>query len=182
MFDFLSYGFGSVLGGLLTALAISGGLLVYSTQYTKRGAINPIALVICGLLFCVLFYQTTLMYGAFGSKSVVMDFISALHLQFGGEINGAELREQMTALIRENPLISFFVDYGDLEDFDWSQPIKSLRSIVAREYNWYIFRRIVWSIVFTAIAFGGIMLTSNSKRGRKHRSRSRVDDDVFDID
>ena len=176
MFDFLSYGFASVLGGVLTALGISGGLLIYSTQYTKRGAINPIALIICGMLFCILFYQSTLMYGAFSSKNLAMDFISALHLQFGGEINGAELREQMTTLIRENPLISFFIDYGDLEDFDWSQPIKSLRGVVAREYNWFIFRRVVWSIVFTGIAFGCILLTSNQKRSRRRNSSYDLDD------
>lgn len=181
MFDFLSCGFGSVLGGLLTSLLISGGLLVYSTQYTKRGAIEPLAIVLCGILFCLLFFQTTLMYGAFSSKGIAMDFISALHLQFGGEINGTELREQMTTLIRENPLISFFIDYGDLEDFDWSQPIKSLRSVVAREYNWYIFRRVVWSFVFTAIAFGGILLTKDN-RGRKRKRRSRVSDDISNFD
>ena len=158
---------------------MAGGLLAYSSQYTKRGSVNPVALILCGLLFCVLFYQTTLMYGAIGSKGVALDFISALHLQFGGEIDGAELREKMTALIQENPLISFFIDYGDLEDLDWSQPIKSLRNVVAREYNWYIFRRVVWSIVFTAIAFVGILLTSNQK---KSRMRRRYYDDDFSFD
>lgn len=177
MFEFLSYGIGSVLGGLFTALIISGVLLAYSTSYTKRGAIDPIALIICGVLFCLLFYQTTMMYSAFDSKGVAMDFISALHLQFGNQINGDELREKMITLIQENPLISFFIDYGDLEDFDWSQPIKSLKSVVAREYNWYIFRRIIWSVVFSGLALVGILLTSNRKRSRRRRRYN--DEDFF---
>ena len=176
VFDIFSSGFSSLLGGLLTALIIAGALLLYSTQYSKRGAMNPIALVICVLLFCLLFYQTTLMYGAIGSKGVAMKFISALHLQIGDNINGVELRDRMTILIRENPMISFFIDYGDLEDFDWSQPIKSLRSVVAREYNWYIFRRVVWSVVFTVIALIGVMLTSNQKKSKR---RIRYDEDDF---
>ena len=179
MFDFLSCSFGSVLGGLLTAILVAGGLLVFSTQFTKRGSIEPIALILCGILFCVLFYQITLMYAAIGNKGVAMDFISALHLQFGSEINGSELRDTMTTLIRENPLIAFFIDYGDLENFDWSQPIKSLRDIVAREYNWYIFRRIVWTLVFTAITFVIIFLTSVG--GGKKRKRKITFDDEFDF-
>lgn len=174
--DIFSSSFGSLLGGFLTALVIAGALLVYSAQYAKRGSISPAALIICGVLFCILFYQTTLMYGAIGSKSVALKFISALHLQFGDNINGAELQERMTVLIRENPLISFFIDYGDLEDFDWSEPIKSLRSVVAREYNWYIFRRVVWSVVYTAIAFIGILLTSNQKKSRRHKYNFDYDD------
>lgn len=178
MFDFLSCGFTSVLGGLLTSLLIAGCLLAYSTQFTRRGAIAPLSLVICFALFCALFFQTTLLYSAIGSKSVAMDFISACHLQFGNEINGAELKEQMMTLIRENPLISFFIDYADLEDFDWSQPIKSLRKVVAREYNWYMFRRIVWAVTFTAIALAGVLLTTNQNKSR--RSSYHNDDFSFD--
>ena len=174
MFEFLSCGFWSVLGGLLTSLVIAGGLLIYSTQYTKKGSIEPLPLVLCLLLFCLLFYQTTLMYGAIGSKSIALDFISACHLQFGDEIDGEELKSQMTTLIKENPLVSFFIDYGDLEDFDWSQPIKSLRKVVSREYNWYIFRRVVWTALFTGIAFVGIMLSANrNNNNRSHRNRRR---------
>ena len=183
VFDFVSSGFWSVLGGLLTSLVIAGTLLMYSTQYTKRGSIEPLPLVLCLLLFCLLFYQTTLMYGAIGSKSIALDFISACHLQFGEEIDGAELKNQMTTLIKENPLVSFFIDYGDLEDFDWSQPIKSLRKVVSREYNWYIFRRVVWTVVFTGIAFVGILLTSNGSGGSKKRTRRSYDfDDDFNLD
>ena len=178
MFDFLSSGFCSVLGGLLTSLVIAGTLLMYSTQYTKRGSIEPLPLVLSILLFCLLFYQTTLLYGAIGSKSIALDFISACHLQFGDEIDGAELKSQMTTLIKENPLVSFFIDYGDLEGFDWSQPIKSLRKVVSREYNWYIFRRTMWSVTFIGIAFAGIMLSM----GRSHRSRKRKRSYSFDDD
>ena len=182
MFDFLSCGFGSVLGGLLTAILVAGGLLAFSTQFTKRGSVEPIALILCGILFCVLFYQMTLMYAAFGSKGIAMDFISALHLQFGHEINGVELRDTMTTLIRENPLIAFFIDYADLEDVDWTQPIKSLRDIVAREYNWYIFRRIVWSLVFTAIAFGIIFLTTGGGGKKKRKRKVSFDEEIDFLD
>ena len=182
MLDFLSCGFWSILGGLLTSLVIAGVLLMYSTQYTKRGSIEPLPLVLCLLLFCLLFYQTTLMYGAIGSKSIAEDFISACHMQFGDKIDGEELKSQMTTLIRENPLVSFFLDYGDLEDFNWSQPIKSLRKVVSREYNWYIFRRIVWSVVFVGIAFVGIMLASSGSHRSRKRRRSYSFDDNFDLD
>lgn len=181
--DFLSCGFWSVLGGLLTSLAITGGILAFTYQNSKRGSIELIQLILCGVLFSLLFFQTTLMYGALESKGFVMDLISACHLQFGNEIDGQELKQEMVKQIRENPLVSFFIDYADLEDFDWTQPIKSLRKVVGREYNWYIFRRIIWSVVFSGIAFVGIMLTTGgSHRSRKRRRRSYVFDDDLNFD
>ncbi|MDE5849994.1 MAG: hypothetical protein K2H38_07620 [Muribaculaceae bacterium] len=182
MFDFIYCGFWSVLGGLLVSLVIAGGLLAYSTQYTKRGRVEPLPLVFCGILFCLLFFQMTLMFGAFKSKSFAMDFITACNFQFGDAIDGRELKSQMSILIRENPLVSFFIDYSDLEDFDWSRPIQSLRSVIGREYNWYIFRRIVWSVVFLAIAFVGVMMTSGGSRRSRRRRRSYSFDDDFDFD
>ena len=176
MFDFLSCGFSSVLGGLFTSLVLSGGILLISFRASKRGTIEPVSLILCCILFFLLFYQTTLLYAAIGSKSLAMDLISALHLQFGHEINGEELQDQMTSLIRENPLISFFLSYGDLEQFDWSHPITSLRDLVAREYNWFIFRRIIWSLIFTTITFVIVYLLNgkgkNNKRNRARRTRS----------
>lgn len=181
-FEILSDGFCSVLGGLFTALIIAGGLLYMFTVNSRKG-LNPIALICCAILFCLLFYQTTLMYAAIGSKHVAMDFITACHLQFGENIDGAELKEQMVILIRENPLISFFIDYTDLEDFDWSQPIKSLRSVVAREYNWFIFRRVIWSVVFTTLSALIVALTSHSgKKRRRLRRPYSSDNDIFNFD
>lgn len=183
MFDFLSCGFGSVLGGLLTAIFVAGGLLVISIRNAKHNSIEPLPLVLCGVLFCLVFYQTTMIYAAIGSKGIVLDMITACHLQFGGEINGVELREQVNRLIEENPLISFFIDVTDLEDFDWSQPIKSLRSVVSREYNWYIVRRIIWSLVFIFIAIIGIMFCQNLKPQKRRHKRSFDDDrDFFQFD
>ena len=172
IFDFLSCGFSSVLEGLCTALALSGGTLLISFRSSRRGTVEPISLILCCILFFILFYQTTLLYTAIGSKSIAMDFISALHLQFGQEINGAELQERMITLIRENPLISFFVSYGDLENFDWSHPITSLRDVVAREYNWFIFRRIMWSLIFTSITFIAVYFFNGKGKRNKRRSRT----------
>ena len=153
MFDFLSCGFSSVLGGLFSSLVISGAILLISFRSSKRGAVEPISLLLCATLFILLFYQTTLLYAAIGSKSLALDLIRALQLQFGQEINGDELQENMMTLIRENPLISLFISYGGLEQYDWSNPITSLKDLIAREYNWFICRRAIWSIVFMPIAF-----------------------------
>lgn len=173
IFDFLSCGFSCVLGGLITALVLSGGILLISFRSSKHGTVEPVSLILCCILFFLLFYQTTLLYAAIGSKSMAMDFISTLHLQFGQGINGAELQERMTSLIRENPLISFFISYGDLEQFDWSHTITSLKDLVAREYNWFIFRRIIWSLIFTTITFVIVFLLNNGKKDKRKTRASR---------
>lgn len=169
VFDFLSCSFGSVFGGFITSIIISCGLVLFSAKNTKKGSLEPFP-VICGfVLFCLLFFQTTLMYAAIGSKGIALDFVSACNLQFGGHIDGEELKHQMVMLIQENPVISFFIDYGDLEDFDWSQPIKSLRTVIGREYNYYILRRIAWIAAYILI-LGSIIVLSTS-HGKKSRTR-----------
>lgn len=184
VFDFLECGFVSLFGGFILSLLISGALLGYSTINIKRGSIEPIPLLVCITLFCLLFYHTTLMLGAIGSKNVVMDLIGAYHLQFGNEIDGSETKEYMVNLINENPLVSFFVDYADLEDVDWSHPIKSLQDVVGREFNSYIIHRIIWSLTFTAIAFVLVVFgsASNSRKSKRKRRRSHRDEDIFSLD
>lgn len=173
-FEILSNGFSSVLGGLFTALAVAGGLLYLLAVNSRRG-LQPIAAICCALLFCFLFYQTTLMYAAISEKSDVLNFISALHLQFGNQIDGETLRQTIVPIIEQNPVVSFFVDYTNLEDFDWSQPIVSARTAIAREFNWFIFRRIVWSAVFIII-FGGVALMTLGSTKRSRRLSNSYDE------
>lgn len=188
VFDFLSCSFGSVFGGFITSIIISCGLVLFSAKNTKKGSLEPLP-VICGfVLFCLLFFQTTLMYAAIGSKGIALDFVSACNLQFGGQIDGEELKQQMVMLIQQNPVISFFIDYGDLEDFDWSQPIKSLRAVIGREYNYYILRRIAWIVVYILI-LGSIIVfssfngkksgTRHARTGSNNRTQRNFDRDYF---
>lgn len=169
MFEFLSYGFGSVFGGLITTLVISGILLFLSFR-NSNGAVSPLALIGAFILFCLLFFQMTSMYCAINYKGVALKFITALNLQIGDQINGQELKEIVRNAITENPILLFFIDYADLEDFDWSRPIHSLRDVVSREFNWYIFRRILWSLLFI-ILFGGMMFIPYRGSGRNKRKR-----------
>lgn len=173
MFEFLSYGFGSVFGGLITALVVSSLLLFISIKFS-RGVVSPLALIGAFILFCLLFYQTTSMYCAINYKGVAMKFITALNLQMGDEIDGQALKETVRDAITENPILLFFIDYADLEDFDWSRPIHSLREIISSEFNWYIFRRLMWSLLFIAL-FGGMMFlpSQGSKRRSRRRSKRR---------
>lgn len=173
MFEFLSYGFGSVFGGLITALVISGILLCISFR-NSNGAVSPLALIGAFILFCLLFFQMTSMYCAINYKGLALKFITALNLQIGDQIDGQELKEKVSELVTQNPILLFFIDYADLEDFDWSRPIHSLRDVVSREFNWYIFRRILWSLLFIVL-FGGMMFlpSQGSKRSSRRRSKRR---------
>lgn len=177
MFEFLSYGFGSVFGGLITALIISASLLLISIKYSD-GNVRPMALVGAVLLICLLFYQMTSMYCAIYYKGVAMKFITALNLQTGGNIDGKALEETIRGAITENPILFFFIDYADLQDFDWTQPIQSLRNIVSKEFNLYIFHRILWSLLFIVV-FGGLMFIPSQRRKRRKRDYSFEDYSEF---
>lgn len=95
-----------------------------------------------------------------------MKLIAGINLQFGGDINGQNVKEEVAQMLTQNPLLTFFIDYADLVDFDWSHPIQSLRDVVSREFNYFILRRIAWSALFILI-FGAPMflLEGSSKKG-----------------
>lgn len=183
MFEFLSYGFGSVFGGFLTSIIIVGGIVFFALSNSKKGQISPIGIIAAFILFCLLFYHSTEFFAAWNTKDFFVGLIGSMHTQFGGEINGQELSQQVHMLIAQNPVVSFFIDYGDLEDVDWEQPISSLKSIVAREFNYFMLHRVLWMLAFSAI-FGFVIFktteASRSTRRKKARSYSNDDDSSYD--
>lgn len=178
MFDFLSYGFGSVFGGFVTSVIIVGGVIVFATQYSRRSALSPLGIVCALILWGLLFFQTTSFYAAWGAKSEAVGLVSSLQMQFGDTIDGEAFGGEMRHLLRENPLLQYFVGQFDLSDVDWSNPIVSMKSVVAREYNYFMLRRLAWSLAFIAI-FGFVIVktVTSSKRERKHKTRIYDEDD-----
>ena len=184
MFEFLSYGFGSVFGGLITALLISGLLLFISVK-KSAGKVSPLALIGGLILFCLLFYQMTSMYCAINYKALALKFVTALNLQVGNQIDGQELKETIETAITQNPILLFFIDYADLENFDWSRPFHSLHNLISSEFNGYIWRRALWSLLFIGL-FGGMMfIPENGKRRRMRHSgkkRKRYSHSIYSED
>ena len=184
MFEFLTYGFGSVFGGLITALLISGLLLFISVK-NSSGRVSPLAMIGAFTLFCLLFFQMTSMYCAINYKGVALKFITALNLQIGDQIDGQELKQKVSELVSQNPILLFFIDYADLEDFDWSRPFHSLHKIIASEFNQYILHRALWSLLFICL-FGGIMFIPENGRKRKisrsRKKRKSYSDSIYSED
>ena len=174
MFDFLSYSFGSVFGGCITAIIIAGSVLCIAIKQSKNGEINPIAVICCLILFCLLFFQTTWVYIAVGSKGLLQDLIYAISLQFGDQIEGLGLKDTIEDIIKENPIFSFFIHYTDLQNFDWSNPYTSLNKLVIKEINGFILRRILWSLFFIVIFGASIWyLQTRSVNGKNSKRSTR---------
>lgn len=173
MFDFLSYSFGSVFGGCITALIIAGTILFLSIKQSNSGELNPLAAISCVILFCLLFFQITWVYIAIGSKGLLQDLIGAIFLQWGDRMNGLELKETIENIIRDNPIFSFFIHYADLQSFDWSDPYSSLNNLINGQLNGFIVRRCLWSILFIVV-FGGIIwyLETKGSSGKKYTPSS----------
>ena len=164
MFEFLSYGFGSVFGGLITALVISGLLLFVSIR-NSNGSVSPLALIGAFILFCLLFYQFTTLYDAVAAKKLILKYISLFHLD---DLTGEKLKAFLLyeGIYNRNPLVINNI----LELLDPEKHYETLSELISNKLNWFIFRRILWSLLFI-ILFGGIMFIPYGGSGRNKRKR-----------
>lgn len=173
MFKFLSYGFGCVFGGALTAILICGILLFLSARQTKYGNLTPIALLSGIVLFCLLFYQLTTMYYAIQLKSTVMNAIEALRIGMSSlDLQSSE--ESVKQLIDRYPIISNFLDISILREINWNEPIKSLQEIIGSQFNSYIYERLGWSAGFTLVFGAAMFLPDKTGTGRKRKGPRKV--------
>lgn len=173
IFDLLSYSFGSVIGGLITSLFIVAVLLLIAFKKSRKDNIEGWSIMCSIVLFCMLFFQTTLLYAATSCRNAALSFISTYQGHLGKIIDSEELKVNITELSSENPMISSFVDYTDLDQLDLANPLQPILDSINKQYNSFLFRRLMWSLSFIGILGAGIIFPSFSGTGKSCRRKSK---------
>ena len=167
--------YSSVWYGILVAVIVVA-LLFFGVGALQGGnkRFSPLSYVLGLALVAFLSFQFTFMIGAIMFKSdcsdissIINDFVPNRELT----VNTNDIRESLRELEKEAPFIKNFID---VDDIDKSLPDGDIGDAILTKVhsylNWYIVRRILWSLLAGAIV--GTLIFISMERNRLHRSAS----------
>lgn len=168
--------YSNALYGILAAIIVAA-LLLFAVSALQGGnkRFSPLSYVIGVALAAFLSFQLTFLIGAIMFKSdctdissIINDFVPNRELTN----NADNIRESLRELEKEAPFIKNFID---VDDIDKSLPDGAVGDAILNKVhtylNWYIVRRILWSLLACGIAGFGVFYTmERSPRGRTRRT------------
>lgn len=161
--------------GIIVAVIVVAALFfIIAAMQGGNKRFSPLTYVLGVALTAFLSFQFTFLIGAVMFKSdcndissIINDFIpnSSLNNSSG------DIRNNLKQLAKEEPFIKNFID---IDDIDESLPDgavgDAILSKVHTYLNWYIVRRLFWSLL--SIGIVGTLMYISMERNRLHRSAS----------
>lgn len=161
--------FSCVFWGLVIALAITAATLFVVKSLTVNRSLTLGSWCVGLALFLSLAFQATLTMGAFKAKALVAQVESSYRslAQKSSDIGGNEyatsLREVLKEYANDYPYIAKTVDANAATAADAERAISDAFS----EINWYIVRRIGWSVLFLVVGIVSLVKTMKSVYRRR---------------
>lgn len=167
--------YSSIWYGIIAAiLFVAAIFFIISALQGGNKRFSPLTYVLGVALTAFLSFQFTFMIGAIMFKSDCNDISSIINdfLPNSGLTNGAnDIHSNLRQLAKEEPFIKHFID---VDAIDESLPDgafgDAILSKVHTYLNWYIVRRVLWSLF--ACGLLGTLMYMSMERNRLHRSAS----------
>ena len=161
--------------GIVAAVIIVAAIFfVIAAMQGGNKRFSPLTYVLGAALAAFLSFQFTFMIGAILFKSDCSDITSIINdfVPNSSLTNGAgDLRSNLKRLAEEEPFIKNFIDVDAIDDSLPDGAIgDAILSKVHTYLNWYIVRRILWSLLACGII--GTLMYLSMERNRLHRSAS----------
>jgi len=167
--------YSSIWYGIIVAVIVVAALF-FIIEAMQRGnkRFSPLTYVLGVALAAFLSFQFTFMIGAIMFKSDCNDITSIINdfIPNSSLTNGVgEIRSNLKQLAKEEPFIKNFIDVDAIDESLPDGAIgDAILSKVHSYLNWYIVRRILWSLL--AIGIVGTLMYISMERNRLHRSAS----------
>ncbi|MCM1108352.1 MAG: hypothetical protein NC388_04755 [Clostridium sp.] len=172
--NILAYSIGSLLLGIVLTIAGIALMFVLIRSWWRDSTFTPMSFLVGGILFFFLSYQAILLCGAVTIKSYCSDFEVAVDEMVSPLPGFVEVPQGMTdhildEVIERWPLIGYYVGSYESWGHTSTDYAKAMSDESHRFMNWYILRRIAWSLAFIII---GAMLVIKTI-SRKYNSGRR---------
>lgn len=145
--------FYGVVVAVVVVLVIA--LIIRSLCAPRR--FTPLSYAIMVVLVPILSFHFSLLFGAFTVKGRVDDMESAA--SYALSATNMDSYEIVSKIKKKMPFVSYLVNLDDIEGDTAGEIAESLSEDAHSSLNWYIFRRILWSVVFSGLAVAGIIAT-----------------------
>ena len=167
--------YSSIWYGIITAVILVVLLFfsINAIQSDKR--FSPLSYIMGVVLAAFLSFQFTFLIGAIMFKSDCTDIASIINDLVPNQeltLNTQDIRSSLRELEREAPFIKNFFDVDAIDESLPDGAVgDALLDKVHSYLNWYIFRRVLWSLLACALlGFGIIYTMERSPRGRTRKT------------
>ncbi len=179
LYQILSYSIGSLFLGII--LTVAGVVLMFYIikSWHRNSTFTPASFIIGGVLTILLSFQMTLLCGAVTIKSYCSDMEDHIdnivsNIPSTIQFSRGDSQQILNDVSREWPLVGYFVDTANFAGHTSADIAKSMADEMHSYMNKFIFRRILWSLLFIALgAFSVIKTMDVIRKNNRRRSHAR---------
>ena len=176
LFNILTYSMGSLLLGIILTIAGIGLMFVFVKLWWKVDTFTPMSFICGFILFFFLAFQSVLFCGAVTIKSYCDDIEIAINqivdkIPLNNRFSQEDSQIILNQISETWPLVGYYVNMADFEGHTSATIAKAMADELRSVMNWFILRRIGWSLLFVFIGAVAI-IKSISGRYQSWRSLS----------
>lgn len=176
LFNILTYSMGSLLLGIILTIAGIGLMFVFVKLWWKVDTFTPMSFICGFILFFFLAFQSVLFCGAVTIKSYCDDIEIAINqivdkIPLNNRFSQEDSQIILNQISETWPLVGYYVNMADFEGHTSATIAKAMADELRSVMNWFILRRIGWSLLFVFIGAVAI-IKSISERYQSGRSLS----------
>lgn len=174
LFNILTYSMGSLLLGIILTIVGIGLMFVFVKLWWKVDTFTPMSFICGFILFFFLAFQSVLFCGAVTIKSYCDDIEIAINqivdkIPLNNRFSQEDSQLILNQISETWPLVGYYVNMADFEGHTPATIAKAMADELRSVMNWFILRRIGWSLLFVFI---GAVAIIKSISGRYQSGRS----------
>lgn len=170
---------GNIFWGILLSSACMFLLFFLVRGFYPKYVFNIKTFVVGGVLFIFLTFQSILFTGALTIKKMsndvglyINDYVEAYY-PVGSKITTEESQQMFDEVLKVFPLLRKYVDKGTFVGFSTGNIAEAVVGSINKYFNWYMVRRVLWSLLFVAISVFVAIKTADIDTHSSSSSRRR---------
>lgn len=181
LLDILKYSFGSVIWGILIAVACMTLFVFLIKGWYKDVTFSPISYVVGAVLFLFLSFQSVLIVGSIK----ILDTTDYYEMEISrivdstydsvDKVSMGQADEIIKIIIDRFPLLQYYISGGEFSGFTAKELPHAMADELRSFMRWYIFRRILWCLGFVIV--GAICVIKSLSKNYQGIRRQRVQHD-----
>lgn len=175
LINILYYSVGSMLAGILLTIIGIVLMFVLIRLWWRNSTFTLTSILIGIVLFFFLSFQSVLLCGAITIKSYSDDVEAYINTLVRDVPDVEQFSTEDSQVIldhisKEWPLVGYYVDLADFHGHTPATIAKAMVDELRSYMNWFMFRRVCWSLLFVIV---GAIVVIKTISVRNERSRNR---------
>jgi len=179
IFSILFHSIGSLVYGVLLTAVGMALLFLLIKSWRKDAEFAPVSYIVGAVLFVFLAFQSVLLCGAITVKNSSHEISAYINRMVDDipeyvEFSTSDSQQILDMVREEYPIVSHYFDWADFEGHNSSEIADAMVEVFNKNMNWYILRRIGWSLFFVMIGAMFVIKTmpNNYRRHMYDRPQS----------